>query len=107
MIHHSDWLVGNATAQSSDIPTLNVTNQTSYSGQTTMNGYVYQTSVQYASGLLANSSDQVNHRDTVALSGLPAVDGLVAVMEVRILQKPVSASTSGCVLSLTYGIICF
>ncbi|VDC05536.1 unnamed protein product [Peniophora sp. CBMAI 1063] len=90
-----DWLVGNATAQSSTIPTLNVTNQTSYSGQTTMNGYVYQTSVQYTSGLLANSSDQVNHRDTVALSGLPAVDGLVAVMEVRILQKPASTSTSG------------
>ena len=91
--------MGNATAQSSIIPTLNVTNQTSYSGQTTMNGYVYQTTVQYTSGLLANSSDQVNHRDTVAVDGLPAVDGLVAVMEVRILQKPASASTSRCVLA--------
>ncbi|KZV73206.1 hypothetical protein PENSPDRAFT_551212, partial [Peniophora sp. CONT] len=92
-----DWLVGNATKQSSVIPTLNVTNQTSFSGQTTMNGYVYQTSVQYTSGLLANSSNQVNHRDDVAVDGLPAVDGLVALMEVRILQKPAGASTSGCV----------
>jgi hypothetical protein len=87
-----DYLVGNATAQSSVIPTLNLTNTSTYSGQTTINDYVYQTSVVYASGLLANSSDGINHAGEIHVDGLPAVDGLVALMTVRILQRPASTS---------------
>ncbi|KAI0031915.1 hypothetical protein K488DRAFT_51090 [Vararia minispora EC-137] len=87
---YRDWLVGNATAQSSVIPTPNLTNTSTYTGQTTMNSYVYQTTVQYASGLLANSSNGINHASSVSVNGLPAIDGLVALMTVRILQRPAS-----------------
>ncbi|KAI0064156.1 hypothetical protein BV25DRAFT_348229 [Artomyces pyxidatus] len=89
-----DWLIGNATAQSQIIPTANVTNQTTYSGQTSFNGYVYQTSVQYVSGLLPNGSDGINHFGSVGANGTNAVDGLSALMTVKILQQPAKTKSS-------------
>lgn len=83
-----DWLIGNATAQSSLIPTTELTNGTTYSGQTTASNYTYSTSVQYVSGLASNTSDGINHADTVSADGAPASDGLVAVLTVKILSKP-------------------
>jgi len=96
---NSDWLIGNATTQSSVIPSSTLTNGTTYSGQTSYGGYVYQTNVQYVSGYLSNSSNGINHYLSVGANGTIAVDGLVALMNVKILTSPVSGSskTSSCV----------
>ena len=83
-----DWLVGNATAQSSIISTSNLTNASTYSGQTSFNGYTYHTSVNYVPGLLQNSSVGINHFESVAANGLNAIDGLVAVLTVKITSQP-------------------
>jgi hypothetical protein len=95
----SDWLVGNATAQSTIIPTSNVTNGTTYSGQTSSGGFVYQTDVKYVSGYLSNTSDGINHYLSVGANGTNAVDGLVAMMNVKILTTTASGTTksSSCV----------
>ena len=89
----SDWLIGNATAQSSIVPTTTLTNGTTYSGQTSYGGYVYQTNVQYVSGYLSNTSNGINHYLSVGANGTNAVDGLVALMDVQILTSTVSGST--------------
>ena len=81
------------------ILTTNLTAGTTYSGQTTANDYVYQTTVEYVSGLLDNSSDGINHADTVALNDSFAIDGLVALMTVHILQQPQSATASSYVFA--------
>ncbi|KAF9240218.1 hypothetical protein BU15DRAFT_61551 [Melanogaster broomeanus] len=95
-----DWLIGNATTQSTIIPTANLTNTSTYSGQTSFNGYTYQTSVNYVSGLLQNTSTGINHFQTVGVDGSNAIDGLVAVMTVKIVTQPTTtASSSG--LSIT------
>ncbi|EGN94039.1 hypothetical protein SERLA73DRAFT_189200 [Serpula lacrymans var. lacrymans S7.3] len=86
-----DWLVGNATSQSQIIPTLNDTNSSTYSGQTAFNGYTYSTSVKYVSGLLPNTSYGINHNGSVPVPGDNAVDGLVAVMTVKIVGEPASS----------------
>lgn len=83
-----DWMIGNATNQSSLIQTLSVTNQSTYSGRTTSANYTYQTDVIYVNGLLSNTSDGVNHFATVGVDGRPAIDGLVAVMKVQIVGRP-------------------
>lgn len=91
-----DWMIGNATNQSSLIPTLNVTNETTYSGRTSFANYTYETDVKYISGLLQNTSDGINHYLTVGGNGINAVDGLVAVMQVKIVDRPaVRASAAG------------
>lgn len=97
----SDWLVGNATAQSSIIPTLNLTNQSSYSGQSSYGGYVYYTQVNYVSGLVPNTSDGINHYLTVGGDGVNAADGLVAMWTVSILEAP-AGSSSSCVHLLPF-----
>ncbi|KAH9979891.1 hypothetical protein BGW80DRAFT_1271078 [Lactifluus volemus] len=89
-----DWLVGNATAQPALIPTANLTNGTTYSGQTSYGGYVYQTSVQYVSGHLSNTSNGINHFVTVGANGTDAVDGLIAMLNVKILSAPSGATKS-------------
>ena len=81
-------MIGNATSQSSLIPTETVTNMTTYSGQTSFGNFPYQTDVQYVSGLLANTSDGINHFLTVSVNGSTAIDGLVGVMTVKIAQRP-------------------
>ncbi|GFZ44107.1 hypothetical protein JCM24511_01828 [Saitozyma sp. JCM 24511] len=85
-----DYLVGNLTGTT--VPSRNVTNQTTYSGSTTYNNYTYQTDVQYVSGLLQNTSDGINHYLTVQTSQYPAIDGLVAVLTVKITSRPKTSS---------------
>jgi len=96
-LHHripiySDWLIGNVTAQSSLISTASITNGTTYSRQTTYGGYVYQNSVQYVSGYLTNGSSGVNHYLSVGKNGTNAVDGLIALLDVKILSSPPGAA---------------
>ncbi|KAL5512704.1 hypothetical protein ACEPAG_2970 [Sanghuangporus baumii] len=91
-----DWLIGNAT--NTAIPTANLTNSSSYVGTTGYNGYSYQTTVQYVSGLLPNTSDGINHFQSMSSN---AADGLVAVMTVRITQAPQQATSSSTLRSLT------
>jgi len=88
-----DWLIGNATAQSSVIQTATVTNSSTFSGQTSYGGFVYQTSVQYVSGYLTNTSNGINHYLSVGANGTNAADGLVALMSVNILTSSPSGST--------------
>lgn len=59
-----------------------------YTGRTSYGGYTYETTATYVSGLLSNSSDGVNHPITVEENGRPAQDGLVAVLEVKIVSRP-------------------
>jgi len=86
-----DWFIGNATGNQT-IPTSNLTNSSTYTGQASASGYTYQTNVLYVSGFLPNTSSGINHFLTVG-DGQNAVDGLVALMTVTITQKP-SATTS-------------
>lgn len=46
------------------------------------------TTVTYVSGLLSNGSDGINHFLSVGANGTSAVDGLVALMEVKMLETP-------------------
>ncbi|KAJ3752257.1 hypothetical protein EV360DRAFT_97492 [Lentinula raphanica] len=87
-----DWLVGNITG--STIPTESLTNSSSYSGNTASNGFNFSTAVQYVSGLLPNTSVGINHNLTVATNGVNAVDGLVAVLTVKITATNSSAGSS-------------
>ncbi|KAI0670913.1 hypothetical protein C8Q78DRAFT_821889 [Trametes maxima] len=87
-----DWLVGNATAQSSIIPTANVTNGTTYSGQTSFGGFTYKTDALYLSGILSNSSQGVNHDLTVGNNSTLPVDGYVAVLTISIVSRPQAAN---------------
>ncbi|KII90695.1 hypothetical protein PLICRDRAFT_174075 [Plicaturopsis crispa FD-325 SS-3] len=89
-----DWLVGNATFQTYIIPTETLTNASTYSGSTSYNGYTYSTSVQYVSGLLPNTSDGINHFQSVPINGSNAVDGLVAVMTVKITARPAGSNAA-------------
>ncbi|KAH9931660.1 uncharacterized protein BXZ73DRAFT_101570 [Epithele typhae] len=88
-----DWLVGNATAQSSVIPTLNLTNGTTYAGSISYNNYTYYTEAIYLSGILQNSSNGVNHAFSVGTDSMSPVDGLVAVLTVKITATPSSSDT--------------
>lgn len=81
-----DWLVGNITQ--SVIPTQNLTNGSSFSGTTSWNNFTYQCEITYVSGLLQNTSMGVNHNLTVAMNGATAIDGLVAVIDVKITGSP-------------------
>jgi hypothetical protein len=83
-------MIGNATNQSSLIPTLQVTNQTTYNGRTSFGNYTYETDVKYVNGLLQNTSQGINHYLTVAGNGTNAIDGLVAVINVKIVERPSS-----------------
>jgi len=84
-----DWLIGNITK--SGIPTRQLTNSSTYSGTTTFGGYSYRSDIKFVSGLLPNTSDSINHNITVGV-GMNAVDGLVAVFDVFILERPPASS---------------
>ncbi|KAH7920591.1 hypothetical protein BV22DRAFT_1020919 [Leucogyrophana mollusca] len=99
-----DWLVGNATAQSSLIPTSLLASPPytaspytgpyaglTYSGRTAFGGYTYETTAQYVSGLLSNTSVGINHYQSVAVDGANAIDGLVVVLTAKIVGKPESS----------------
>lgn len=94
MTFRSDWLIGNATGQSTIIDTATVTNASTFSGQTSFGGFTYRTNVTYVSGLLQNTSIGINHNNSVPVNGANAIDGLVAVMAVSIVQRPASSSSS-------------
>jgi hypothetical protein len=85
-----DWIIGNITQ--TVIPTLNLTNSSTYSGTTSYGGYNYSTSVKYVSGLLSNTSYGINHNLTVQTPTSNASDGLVAVLEVKITGKPANGA---------------
>ncbi|RDX49987.1 hypothetical protein OH76DRAFT_1349988 [Lentinus brumalis] len=87
-----DWLVGNATAQSSLIPTGNVTNGTTYSGSISYGGYTYHTDALYLSGIASNSTTGLNHASSVGGDGVEAVDGAVAVLTIKVTAKPTAAA---------------
>lgn len=89
-------MIGNATNQV--IPTSSLTNTSTFSGQTSWANYTYQTDVSYISGLLSNSSEGINHYITVGVNGSSAIDGLVAVMNVKIVGRPASSSLYASVL---------
>ncbi|TCD70162.1 hypothetical protein EIP91_004632 [Steccherinum ochraceum] len=84
-----DWMIGNATNQ--EIPTLTLTNTSTFTGQTSWNNYTYQTDVSYTSGLLSNTSEGINHYLSVGVNGSTAIDGLVAVMTVKIVGRPATS----------------
>lgn len=86
-----DWLVGNATAQSTLVPTSELTNASSYEGETSSEGWTYKTSVQYVSGMLPNTSNGINHFQGFTTN---ACDGLVAVMTVSITGRPQEATSN-------------
>jgi hypothetical protein len=71
------------------INTSSLTNGSTFSGNTSFGGYTYQSNVQYVSGLLPTGTDGVNH-------GI-ALDGLVAVIEVKIVGQPSGTKSSSCV----------
>jgi len=89
-----DWLVGNATAQPTVLNTSALTNTSTFSGKTSYGGYTYQTNVKYVSGLLSNTSIGINHNITVGAGGINAIDGLVAVLGVTIVERPSTSSSS-------------
>ncbi|KAF8157955.1 hypothetical protein B0H34DRAFT_706920 [Crassisporium funariophilum] len=84
-----DWLIGNITR--STVPTRNLTNTTTYSGTTTFANYTYQSDIKYVSGLLEDTNDGINHNLSVSVGGVNSVDGLVAVIDVKITESPVKS----------------
>ncbi|KAJ7740210.1 hypothetical protein DFH07DRAFT_965393 [Mycena maculata] len=87
-----DWLLGNITG--SPINTSALTNTSTFSGDTEYAGFKYSTSIQYVGGLLSASGVGVNHNTTVGVNGQPAIDGLVAVLDVKITTVPANATSS-------------
>ncbi|KIY72515.1 hypothetical protein CYLTODRAFT_417903 [Cylindrobasidium torrendii FP15055 ss-10] len=89
-----DYIVGNITK--STVPTLDLTQDGArYSGATSYGGYTYNTTINYVSGLLSNTSIGINHNATVEIPGVTnAVDGLVAVFEVSITGRPDGTTAS-------------
>jgi len=87
-----DYLVGNITGFA--IPTSTLTNTSTYNGTTTFGNYTYHTGIAYTSGLLQNTSVGVNHFASVGggPSNITAIDGLVAVLTVKITGRPAAAS---------------
>lgn len=81
-----DWLIGNITQSS--IPTQNLTNGSTFTGTTSWGNYTYTSQITYFSGLLQNTSIGINHNDTVGVNGANAIDGLVAVIDVKITGTP-------------------
>ncbi|KAF9066610.1 hypothetical protein BDP27DRAFT_1227223 [Rhodocollybia butyracea] len=87
-----DYVIGNIT--NSTIPTESLSNSSTFSGNTSFNGFNYSTSIQYVSGLLPNTSVGINHNLTVPVDGQNAIDGLVAVLTVKITATNTSSGSS-------------
>ncbi|KAF5370792.1 hypothetical protein D9758_002018 [Tetrapyrgos nigripes] len=87
-----DYVVGNITG--STIPTSSLTSSSTFSGTTSFKGYTYSSTISYVSGLLPNTSQGINHNFTVSAPNINAVDGLVALVEVRTTNRPSNASTT-------------
>ncbi|BEJ11017.1 hypothetical protein CspHIS471_0104390 [Cutaneotrichosporon sp. HIS471] len=91
-----DFLVGNLTNLTAPLDGRNLTNTSTFTGSTMFRNYTYQTDVRYVNGLLRNSSDDINHYITVEDDGLPAIDGLVAVLTVSITDRPEGSKNAAC-----------
>ncbi|KAH9936142.1 uncharacterized protein B0H18DRAFT_972465, partial [Fomitopsis serialis] len=83
-----DWLIGNITNQTHIIPTANVSNGTSYTGQTSYDGYTYETTALYLYGYAPNTSYAVNHNLTTSNNVTNSDDGFIAVLTVKIVTAP-------------------
>ncbi|KAJ7028460.1 hypothetical protein C8F04DRAFT_65306 [Mycena alexandri] len=94
-----DWLVGNITH--SPIDTDALTNTSTFSGTVSYAGFVYSASISYVSGLLANTSAGVNHGSTVGIDGKNALDGLVAVLDVKITTTPKNATKASAAVPMS------
>ncbi|KAK7472776.1 hypothetical protein VKT23_000884 [Stygiomarasmius scandens] len=86
-----DYIVGNISG--SPIPTPSLRNSSTFSGSTSSNGYTYSSTITYLSGLLSNTSEGINHNLTVSTDNSNAVDGLIALVEVRITARPQNSTT--------------
>jgi len=85
---YRDYLVGNIT--NTTIPTSSLSDTfdpSPFKGYTWSNGWTYYTEVSYLSGLLQNTNDGINHAGDVSTGGANAVDGLVAVLTVKIHER--------------------
>lgn len=82
-----DEVVGNITGNA--IITSDLKNGSTFNGTTTANNYTYESEITY-NALLQNTSLGINHNVTVGVGGIPAIDGLVAVVVVRITGAPKS-----------------
>ncbi|KAG8979338.1 hypothetical protein FRB90_008089 [Tulasnella sp. 427] len=94
-----DWLVGNATGTTFASPNPlasqatsassgpGIISSASFTGSTSANGWTYQTTAQYVTGLLDATSVGINHNTTVEQGGQPAIDGLVALLTVSITAR--------------------
>ncbi|KAF8803437.1 hypothetical protein BYT27DRAFT_7110147 [Phlegmacium glaucopus] len=89
-----DWLIGNITQ--SPIPTQNLTNTSTFTGTTSWNNYTYQSQISYVSGLLQSTNIGINHNTSVSVNGVNAVDGLVAVIDVKITAAPSTSKSYDC-----------
>jgi len=89
-----DWLVGNVTSQQSLINTATVTNGSTFSGSTQFGNYTYQTTATYYSGYLQNTSIGINHNTTVPVNGSNTIDGLIVVLDVKIVGSPATSGAS-------------
>lgn len=95
-----DYIVGNISG--TVIPTFNLTAASAYEGSSSYEGYTYHTKVTYVSGMLSNSSIGVNHNESVRIDGVVnAVDGLVAVLDVQIVERPAKSNDGTIVAVLT------
>jgi len=86
-----DYIVGNITGVNPPPSQTWPTNTTTYTGQTSFEGWVYDVDVKYVA-LAPNTSDGVNHEATVAVNGRGAMDGLVAVLTVKVHTAPAKAT---------------
>lgn len=96
-----DEFVGNATGQWINGSTL--TDSSTFSGSISTGGYTYETNVRYISGLLQNSSEGINHAETVGIDNKTAIDGLVALLDVQITSQPAKSRNDAALLALTSG----
>ena len=81
--------MGNATQQT--LPST-LSAGAEFTGTSSFAGYTYKTGATLVSGLLPNTSIGVNHNLTVGVNGANAIDGLVAVLNVTITQRPNNAT---------------
>jgi hypothetical protein len=86
-----DYIVGNITGVNPPPSYTWPTNTTTYTGQTSFDGWIYNVDVKYVA-LAPNTSDGVNHQITVAVNGRGAQDGLVAVLTVKVNTAPANAT---------------
>lgn len=86
-----DYIVGNITGVNPPPSQTWPTNTTTYTGQTSFEGWVYDVDVKYIA-LASNTSDGVNHQGTVAVNGRAAMDGLVAVLTIKVHTAPANAT---------------